>query len=101
MSPDPVDATLHSLYAHLTFEDCLHRSHEGSSLLRLGRDGFTYGETALDAVSQVLDAVDLPSYRCLCRRTMREHRDGHGQRCARCGHRGGGAAIVDLGSGVV
>lgn len=100
--------------------------------LKLGRDGFTYGETNLASVWRLWSATDLGQYSCCCATTggattSREERPGkigagglahviacngrtgwafsddvsrHRRRCALCGRRVFGAAIVDLGSGI-
>ena len=47
-----VRKVFHDIYAHISFDDCLHMSVAGTMELKLERDNFTYGETALLATAQ-------------------------------------------------
>ena len=85
-------------------------SADGTRALGLGRDGFTYGETALSSVWRVLCSVSLDSYTfdCSNRLVVKVGAAGNEEwiwrdrmaRCEQCGRRPAGASIVDLGSGV-
>lgn len=100
----------HSLYRHLSMGDVVQLSADGTQALKLGRDGFTYGETTLSSVYSIMNAVSLPSYACSCAEGLARKAGSTGNegwlwcdpmmRCTRCGHRPAGAFIVDLGSGI-
>ena len=64
-----------SIYSFIDLSTAVTYSSEDTRALKLGRDGFTYGETSLSSVRRVLDAVDLSSFPS-------------------------GATILDLGSGI-
>jgi len=80
-----------------TLDDAVKLSVEGTAALGIGRDGFTYGETALSSVWRILDAIDLRAYSCVCQSNA-ENTDL--TRCPHCGQRPAGAVVADLGSGL-
>ena len=84
----------------VSLNDAVTMSADGTIMLGLGRDGFTYGETTLSSVWQVLRQVDLGSYRCRCERSAPEQDADATARCSECGLHRAGASIVDLGSGI-
>jgi ribosomal protein L37AE/L43A len=94
-----------AIFADITLSDCVELSIQGTQSLGLFRDGFTYGETSLRTVWQILSQARLESYCCECKKeesvNMR-HDDGNAtlERCLRCGKHTAGAVIVDLGSGI-
>ena len=47
----------HSIYCHISFDDCLHMSVAGTQSLGVGRDNFTYGETALLATAKARSRI--------------------------------------------
>ena len=85
------------LFAGITLSDCVEMSTEGTMSLSISRQGFTYGETGLQSLWQLLRAADLPSYCCDC---DGDHGPSADERCTCCGLRRFGACIVDLGAGI-
>ena len=88
----------HGVFSQYSTGDCLELSTEGTQALGLPREGYTYGETSLHAVWQLLGAVNLASYTCDC--APRATTVSAFERCAICGRRQAGATLVDLGSGI-
>lgn len=123
---DCIRPVYRELFQNITLSDAVTLSSEGTQQLKIGRDGFTYGETALGSVWHLLGRVDLTAYRCRCAKPLLEpshHRsdvaglslvqtggmsawsfdadgDSDMRRCSRCSKRPAGAFIVDLGSGI-
>ena len=87
------------LYRHLSLNDTVTMSADGTMQLGLGRDGFTYGETTLRSTWHLLQHVRLPEFACHCASPSDDDQPPTA-RCSVCGLRGVGATIVDLGSGI-
>jgi hypothetical protein len=92
---ESVRAILDKLFEGIDLSDSIELSNAGTAELGVSRRGFTYGETHLDSLLQILLAADLPSFRCKCI----SHHGSPFERCETCGLRPVGANVVDLGSG--
>ena len=126
---EPAVASIRPVYRevfrNITLSDAVTLSSEGTQQLKIGRDGFTYGETALGSVWRVMNRCDLAAYRCRCAEPQlapsRQRHDAAGlaylherggttiwefegddgeARCTLCTKRPAGASIIDLGSGI-
>lgn len=88
--PAPVAAVreaYHTVFEHTTMSDCISLSIEGTQQLDINREGFTYGESSLRAVYEVMSSIDLSAF---------AQADGGEQD----GRRRMGAVVYDLGSGI-
>lgn len=88
--PAPVAAVreaYHTVFEHTTMSDCISLSIEGTQQLDINREGFTYGESSLRAVYEVMSSIDLSAF---------AQADGGEQD----GRRRTGAVVYDLGSGI-
>ena len=90
IDPAPVAAVrdaYHTVFEHTTMSDCISLSIEGTQQLDINREGFTYGESSLRAVYEVMSSIDLSAF---------AQADGGEQD----GRRRTGAVVYDLGSGI-
>ena len=88
--PAPVAAVreaYHTVFEHTTMSDCISLSIEGTQQLDINREGFTYGESSLRAVYEVMSSIDLSAF---------AQADGG----ELDGRRRTGAVVYDLGSGI-
>ena len=88
--PAPVAAVreaYHTVFEHTTMSDCISLSIEGTQQLDINREGFTYGESSLRAVYEVMSSIDLSAF---------AQADG-GELDGRWRT---GAVVYDLGSGI-
>jgi signal transduction histidine kinase len=77
----------HTVFEHTTMSDCISLSIEGTQQLDINREGFTYGESSLRAVYEVMSSIDLSAF---------AQADGGELDC----RRRTGAVVYDLGSGI-